>query len=150
MYRLSLAFLLVLPLGYPYQNPVPARAVITLQRGPCERRCAVYKVAIFGDGTVIFDGQYYVRKPGPAKARISSDQVGALIAEFRAIDYFDLKDQTCNQADADAPTVITSIALGGQGKSVLHDLGCQGPVAAKLKALEDKIDKVANTARWVR
>ena len=45
-------------------DEIPDDSVITLQHHTCERHCAVYKVVLFGDGTVIYYGQYYVRRKG--------------------------------------------------------------------------------------
>jgi Domain of unknown function (DUF6438) len=55
--------------------------LIVLQRGACERRCAVYKVIIFADGSVVFDGRSYVRRPGLAKTKHQPGDIGQLIDE---------------------------------------------------------------------
>jgi hypothetical protein len=136
---------------------VEADAVITLQRGGCEKRCAVYKVIIFADGTVIYDGEYYVAKEGVVRDKIDPATVRELLDAFRAIDYFHLKDQYgykdeegCDSVLADAPVVMTSIVSGGAAKSVIHHHRCVSRVAEQLTQLEDKIDKIAKTARWIK
>jgi hypothetical protein len=136
---------------------VPADTVISLQRDACERRCAVYKVTIRADGTVIFDGQYFVRRTGRLSAKVSPAEVRGLINEFMAADYFSLKDEystsaadPCAANPSDAPTATTSLVIGGRSKSVVHDHHCIGPVADRLTALENKIDKVAGSVRWIR
>jgi hypothetical protein len=142
------ALLLILLPARSEERAVPPDTVITMQRGACERRCAVYKVVIFGDGSLLFDGQYYVRKPGVFKDKLTPAQVKALVDAFQAADYFNLGDQGCSEAGIDTPWVLTSLVLGRRGNSVSHSLACRGPIPQKLKELEDQIDKIANTARW--
>src|SRR5262245_12821683 len=67
----------------PPPDRVPADTIVTLQRGGCEKRCAVYKLVLFADGTVIYDGQYYVRRAGVVVDKVSVDVIAALVEEFR-------------------------------------------------------------------
>jgi hypothetical protein len=145
------------PAALRYQDPIPPDTVITLQRGACERRCAVYKVIIFADGTVIFDGQHYVRKAGLVKSRIEPEKIRKLIEDFKAVNYFNLREQygikgdvDCNPGPSDAPIATTSIATGGRSKTITHHHRCAGAVSEQLTALEDEIDKIANTGRLIK
>ncbi len=138
-------------------DPVPANTVITLQRGACEKRCAVYKVILFADGTVIYDGQHYVRKVGIVRDKVEVENIRKLIEEFRAAGFFDLADQYgytseagCSSMLSDGPVAMTSIVSGAKSKSVIHNHRCVGPVPAQLTRLESSIDKLANTVRWIR
>ena len=138
-------------------NELPADTLIVLQRGACERRCAVYKVMIFADGSVLFDGRHYVRRPILAKASISLETVRQLLDEVVALRFFDLKarygydDATgCDSIKSDAPSAIVSISSGGASKTVMHYLGCVGADSERLKRFEEKIDEAVNTARWIK
>jgi hypothetical protein len=51
---------------------------------------------------------------------------------------------------SDEPIVITTIVAGGQSKSLVHHHGCVGEVPERLTALEDAIDRTAQTARWFK
>jgi hypothetical protein len=136
---------------------IPPNTVITLQRGACEKRCAVYKVILFADGTCIYQGQYYVRKTGVVLEKVDAGAVKRLINDFAAIDYFRLRDQYgitdqvgCSSMLSDAPIAMTSIVAGQKSKSIVHHHRCVGPVPKQLSQLEDKIDKLANTVRWIK
>jgi len=155
----SLLFLVATSLGDgPLdEKAVPPDTVITLQRGGCEKRCAVYKLILFADGTLIYDGQYYVRRNGLVLDKVDVAAVRKLIEDFQAIGYFNLKEQYgykdedgCNSVVSDAPIAMTSIVTGGKSKGIIHHHRCGGPVPEQLTQLEDKIDKVANTVRWIK
>ena len=136
---------------------VPPNTVITLQRGGCEKRCAVYKIIVFADGTLIYDGQYYVRRNGLVLDKVDVAAVRKLIEDFQAINYFNLEDQYgyrgeegCSSVLSDAPVAMTSIVMGGKSKAIMHHHRCVGPISGQLTQLEDKIDKLANTVRWIK
>jgi hypothetical protein len=54
----------------------------------------------------------------------------------------------CGQYATDSPTVITSASAGGRTKTIRHDYGCQA-APRELGRLEQLIDEVAGTSRWV-
>ena len=109
----------------------------------------------FADGDVIWQGHGRVAKLGLAPGRIERDRIRALIQEFEEIDYFHLENiygfrgGGCQSSAPFKPTVITSFSMGGLSKTLSHHGGCVGEVSEKLTALENSIDKAANTARWI-
>ena len=96
-----------------------------------------------------------IAQGGSALSQIERDQVRALIRDFEAIDYLHLdniygyRGPGCRSSAPDTPTVITSLSMAGQSKTLSHHDGCVGRVSEKLTALEDNIDKTVNTARWI-
>jgi hypothetical protein len=135
----------------------PANTVITLQRGGCERRCAVYRIVIFADGTAIYEGRHYVRKTGVVVEKLEISAVRSLIEAFRSIDYFALRsdygygsNDGCESEVLDEPIAMTSIVVGTQSKAIVHHHRCIGPVPTKLRELEDEIDRALNSVRWIR
>ena len=142
----------------PAQSPItiPDDTVITLQRGNCEvMECPVYRVVIFADGDVIWQGRGRVAKLGVALGRIQRDRIRALLQDFASMDYFHLDNvygfngSGCRSMQPYTPTVITSLSMGGISKILSHHDGCVGEVSEKLKALENSIDQAAETARWI-
>jgi hypothetical protein len=138
-------------------NELTPDTLIVLQRGACEHRCAVYKAIIFADGSVIFDGRHYVRRPGLVRTSISLEALRQLLDEAVALRFFDLKERYgfgtatgCDSIQSDAPNAIISVSSGGTSKTVLHHLGCVGPESERLKHFEEKIDKAVNSAKWVK
>ena len=131
--------------------------VITLERGACYGFCPVYKLTIFDNGKVVYEGKDYVKQKGRAEARITKAALQTLIGEFNKIDYFKLEDEyvsgekTCPQEWTDAPSAVTSLSLNGKTKRIRHYHGCRGTtVLEQLTALENKIDEVVNTKRWIK
>jgi len=139
------------------RRPIPANTVITLQRGACEHRCAVYRIVLFADGTIIYDGRHYVRRMGVIRSSTDEAAVAKLVQEFEAINFFALQDQYgasstegCTSVLSDAPLAMISIVSGDKAKSVVHHHRCEGDVPKRLSELEDKIDRVANSVRWIK
>jgi hypothetical protein len=134
---------------------IPEDLVITLERGICFGTCPAYKVTISSDGSVEFEGRYYVKKKGTVRTTISRQQLRLLIAEIESAKYFTLRGRYVKNEDgcitilSDHPTVSISITIAGRTKSVEHYHGCKGPLALEqLTALENKIDEVINASQW--
>jgi uncharacterized protein DUF6438 len=106
--------------------------VITLRRTACFGPCPVYKLTIFADGRVLYEGISQVKKKGKAKGRISSAKLEELIEEFENIYYFNLKDaytpgtNACPQSVTDMPSAVTSLARNGKSKTIDHYHGVAG------------------------
>jgi hypothetical protein len=131
--------------------------VILLQRGACERRCAVYKVIILGDGTTIFDGQYFVRRDGVVRAQVSAESIERLLTHAERAGFFEMpnvynpaKDGTCAKAENDAPIVVLTISAKGRARTVVHYQSCPSSGPDRLTAIENEIDEIAGVHRWIR
>ncbi len=132
--------------------------MITLQRGACEARCAVYRLVIFADGTVIYEGEYNVRRSGLVKSLISQLVLNRLIADLETDGFFELKDnygygntQNCDSVDPDGgPAAILSVSNQGRAKAVLHSHRCAGLTPNRLTKMEDKVDDAVGVAKWIK
>jgi acetamidase/formamidase len=130
---------------------------ITMERGPCFGTCPIYKVTIVADGTVTFTGTNFVKTKGTATGRVKPEDFRMLVSEFEKLKYFSLDDKYepgtpgCGTAATDMPYVRTSIQLNGKAKGVSHYHGCRNSeVLEALSALENKIDEIAGTSRWIK
>lgn len=157
MIVLCCSLFLASPPGAIRAADLPEDTVVTLQRHTCERRCAVYRVVLFADGTVIYHGQYKVRRAGLVLDHVDPERLRKLIDTAKAIHYFTLKSEygyhetkDCDSLVPDGPIVSTSVTTGGESKGIIHHQRCAGAIPAQLTAFEDDIDKLANTARWVK
>jgi hypothetical protein len=149
--------------SHPTANAIPADTLITLERGACFGPCPIYKLMISADGTVVFEGKHNVKTTGLAKGRVNQERLRQLISEFEKIDYFSLSDSygevavidkpskvRCPEFSTDRPSATTSIRVNSRSKSVYHYYGCEGiEKLRELKALESKIDEVADSKQWV-
>jgi hypothetical protein len=121
--------------------------VITLERGPCFGRCPEYTVTMYGSGRIEFDGRRYVCEMGHQSARAPTSEVRRLVAQMLAAGYFEL-DWTAGPLATNASTVTSSLRHAGQTRQIEHYLGDAG-APRLLKTLEDRIDAVAGTWRWL-
>ncbi|MFC1910581.1 DUF6438 domain-containing protein [Chloroflexota bacterium] len=138
----------------PTQQSTPTSAelkdvIITLERTACKGTCPVYKLTIYGSGTVVYEGKDYVKTTGNKESGISVDKIEQILSEFKNIDYFSLHDSYVQRVITDAPSVITSIKVGGETKTIIHYHGDLNAPDA-LEALEDKIDEIVNSDQWIK
>jgi len=145
----------------PTQQTTPASAelenvIITLERTACKGACPVYKLTIYSTGTVVYEGKDYVKTTGKIESSISADRIEQLVSEFKKVDYFSLNDSYVQRVITDAPSVKTSIKLGGETKSSTHYHGDLN-APDELKALEGKyrrdsslraMDKITSGRAW--
>lgn len=138
-----------------YKETAPD-TLITLQRDACEDLCAVYRLVIFADGTVIYEGRYHVRRLGLIKSGISLEALTKLISDLEAGGFFQLKDNygygntdNCDSV-GEGPAAILSFSNQGRSKTVLHSHGCVGAVPNRVTELEDKVDRAVGTVKWIK
>jgi Domain of unknown function (DUF6438)/Ankyrin repeat len=146
------SFLLALSSG-TFAQDHSGEILLTLERIRGYGSQPMYKVKIHGDGSVIYEGENFVRVAGRQERKIDPAEVQGLVRAFLDIDYLDLQDGylTIKNEDgsetsySDLPTTKTSLSLGEKSKSVEDYVGAP----EKLGDLERKIDQVAGTKRWV-
>lgn len=122
-----------------------SNAVITLERTACFGTCPAYYVTLYGNGTVTYEGESFVAVKGMQKSQVDPQAVKGLVDEFYNAGFFSLRDRY-EQSVTDLPSQTTSITIDGVTKTVYR----YGFEPQKLAALEDKIDQVAETAKWVK
>jgi hypothetical protein len=120
-------------------------AVLTLERTTCFGRCPSYTLKVEGNGKISYEGRDFVAVTGPQTSQITPAAVQGLVDEFFKIDYFSLQD-TFTSSITDVPDFITSLSIDGKQKTVFDRDGAPAP----LRALENKIDEVTNSAQWVK
>ena len=123
--------------------------IITLERTICCGRCPVYKLTIFGDGSVVYNGLEFVAVTGRHAANISKDTVKQLIAAFKNSEFFSLNNDYVEFMGTEDPFAITSLTINGKKKRVRHYHGDYS-APRQLKILEDEIDKLVCSDRWVQ
>ncbi|HVE57897.1 MAG TPA: DUF6438 domain-containing protein, partial [Pyrinomonadaceae bacterium] len=117
--------------------------------------CPAYKLDIQPDGKVIFEGIDFTKIKGKAESRLSEEKMNQLNAEINKSDFFSLKDSytqnsgNCPNATTDSETVTTSVKLRDKEKTIVHYHGCGNDETRKLSNLENKIDEIAETEKWI-
>jgi len=123
--------------------------IIMMERTMCFGFCPAYKLTIYGDGRVVYNGKDYVKIVGTRIAKISQKKVKELINKFYKIDFFSLKEKY-EALVTDNPSTITSIKINNKIKTVVNEteIGRREPILKGLDNLNDKIDEITNSARW--
>lgn len=129
--------------------PAPADDVrISLTRTRCFGFCPDYTVTIASDGEVTYEGRGFVAVTGVQHAQIPREDVSRLLARFDAIGFTSLRDEYSARA-TDLPTYTLSLTRNGRTKSVRDYGGAMAGMPEAVRALQDEVDRVADTARWV-
>ena len=155
------AVLLVLAGSYACKKPATVAApamdsslIASLDRGPCQGRCPVYRVELYGSGRVKFDGKQHVASTGVRDGTATSSGVQSFMravaaSQFATVDTsFVMGSAACGSYVTDLPMMTLSIKVGSRMKSVQYDIGCRN--APKfLRTLEAQLDTTAGTAAWI-
>lgn len=136
----------------PAIAPFPATRgqpiVITLRRTACFGRCPIYSVEIRGDGLVTYRGERFVAVTGLRTRRVSPAAVRRLVNQFRAANFFALRDEYRARV-TDLPSRIVTLRIGDRSKQVVDYAGEQAGMPHAVTELEAAIDRLAGTAAWV-
>ena len=167
----AVLFLAALPAGAQQSSGFPvirnvASVKINLTRGNCfGPPCPAYTVEVDGDGTVTFDGGT-IPKPFPAamplrpeyhgvvvsgrhRTKISPKGVAALIDAFLQADFFGLQD-SYSASISDQRTYLLGISFDGHKKEIVDYAGNWAGMPAAVTALENRVDEIAGTDKWVK
>jgi hypothetical protein len=131
-----------------------APSAISLERTACFGSCPVYIISVSSSGQVTFEGKAHVRELGTSTGQIPRQQVEALLIELQRAGYFEfpsryaVSEPACGRYVTDLPSAISSATLKGRTKRIEHDYGC-GAAPGALMVLEQRIDEVLGTERWV-
>lgn len=139
---------------------------ITLERSACYGSCPDYRVSISGDGRVRYssrESRFSVSAAdvhlvyngtnvlllGPYESQVDTKSVGALVAKFRAAHFVGMRSEYV-AAVTDSPTYALTLRAGKMEKRVTDYVGRSAGMPAIVKALEDAVDTLAGSERWVR
>lgn len=150
----------------PFPTIVGDDVTITLQRTACYGTCPDYTVTIDGKGNVRFATRDS-EEPGAAEVHrefspddgvlvsgvhtdtIDPQAVRDLVAQFRAADFFALKDEYIASI-TDSPSYVLTFRAETGSKTVVDYVGQKAGMPASVTALEQAVDRAAGTGRWVR
>ena len=125
--------------------------VIQFERTTCYGNCPAYRLTIYGDGRVEYNGLKFVKLAGPAQGRVGRVELKTLVeqlskADFLKIDQYTEKSCSCTLC-TDMPTAITEVKLKNKSHRVEHYYGCRCAPKA-LWDVEEAIDKITRSEQW--
>lgn len=150
----------------PFPTAAPQDIEITLERTACFGTCPDYRVTVSGDGKVrfstremsfpgtnaavhrMFNGEN-VLWPGTHEADVSRQAVAGLIEKFRSSHFMGMRAKYVAGV-TDNPSYALTLRAGKTTKRVIDYVGKSVGMPASMTALEDAVDELAGTDRWVR
>nr|HEX4317125.1 DUF6438 domain-containing protein [Kofleriaceae bacterium] len=147
----------------PPQAPPPAQAALSntvveaqephallasLERTACFGSCPIYKISVFRDGAIEWEGTQYVKILGKAVGRATPAQLQQLRAAFAKAGYSMMRASYEQAMVTDQPTMVVAFADGPSVKTVKH-YGGDSNAPPSLYELETSIDTILNTEQWI-
>ena len=140
------------------KSPKQPELTLKMFRTDCVKDCPVYSLVIQSDGDVVFEGVRNTKTRGTIEDKLSEEKIKELLNEIGKADFFSLTDSyteesnNCSIYKTDYPITLILINLNGRKKYIKNDLGCwnkEGVFPQKLYNLENKIDEIVETKRWI-
>ena len=131
-----------------WRYPVPAdsQIVIRLSKGGSWPPSKTFDLTIYGDGTVVYEGEIKVRAVGIRKSKIPEGSVQSLVNRIELAGYFELNDEY-NFGFYDAGGTTIYLKVGQKEKKISYSvLGPQDP--GEISYIENDIQETANSYRW--
>ncbi|MGD0787912.1 MAG: DUF6438 domain-containing protein [Terracidiphilus sp.] len=124
-----------------------SKIAISLERTGCYGTCPSYEVSVGTDG-IEFNGRHFVVAEGRHRDRIDPERVRGLAKRFIDADFYSM--DACYRAGVtDNPTYVLSATIDGRVKRVQDYVGSWVGMPAVIADLEDEVDGLAGTARWI-
>ena len=108
------------------------REVASIARTTCYGQCPYYKIKIYSDGLLVYEGKKNVAHLGTHRARISVDSIDLILAQAKAINYM----QLC----------ITHIKEGLAEKTIWN----RNDAPVELIRFERYIDQLLADIHWIK
>lgn len=128
-------------------EPLDDSTVISLRRTMCFGWCPAYVVRILGSGRVEYRGGTYVCAFGAHTATADVREVRRLVEAMIGTGFFGYSWKP-GPFSPDHPTVTTVLKHAGQSYALRHHHDDQG-APRWLDAMEQEVDRIAGTARWL-
>jgi Domain of unknown function (DUF6438) len=125
-----------------------SNVTISLKRSGCYGTCPSYTVSL-STGGIVFDGGRFVSAPGKHTDGVDADVVRKLAQKFVSADFYSM-DLNYEALVTDGPTYTLSITIDGHTKVVEDYVGSWVGMPAVITELEDDVDSIARTRRWVQ
>lgn len=132
----------------PLPDVPPNEVQIGLQRTACFGSCPDYKVDVYGDGRVVYQGRDFVDVIGKHVYRIPPERVAQLVKSMRAKDIWSLRTKY-RALITDSPTALLTLRFGKQAHDMVDYVGSLVGMPKAVEDFEDEIDKVSGASDFV-
>ncbi len=118
----------------------------SIERTFCFGRCPVYKMRIYSDGSVEYEGIRDVDMIGKYTTTITKSKMNAILKMAEEIKFFELEDEYDDPMVTDLPSATTSVVgHDGKTKSVKRRHG----FPKRILQLEKLFDDLMKSERWL-
>lgn len=125
-----------------------SKIAIVLTRGACYGTCPSYDVTV-SNKVIEFNGHSCVGAFGKHTAPVEESSVRQLAAKFVSTDFYSM-DNAYEATVTDMPFYELSISIDGQKKDVTDYVGRWVGMPEVIHELENDVDALAQTRRWVQ
>lgn len=116
----------------------------TLEKGPCYGRCPVFTLTIYENGVVTYEGKRFTEREGLHYRKLDKKEIAEIQEKFRQADFFSFQRVYPSRLP-DLATVTLTFSEDNKSWSVMGKDGRPD----KVVALENFLDKIANTGEWI-
>jgi Domain of unknown function (DUF6438) len=92
--------------------------VFSLEMTPCYGTCPTYKVIVFENDSLVYEGIRFVAKEGIHSKKLSEGTVNQLVVKFRGANFFKFQNQYTSTM-TDFPTTYISFTDNGVTKKIM-------------------------------
>ena len=130
-----------------YPVPTDSQIIIRLSKGGSWPPSKTYALTIYGDGTVVYEGEIFVKAVGTRKSKIPKEEVGWLVNRIELAGFFELNDEYNTLFLAHGGGTSLYMKNGQKEKKVFylflspHDPG-------EISFIENEIQETANSYWW--
>jgi len=138
----------------PQAESTDPRPIVTMSRGPCYGTCPQYTVNLDAAGAVTFIGYAHTAHVGAVRGAADVTRAQNLLLRLERelphiAERYVAGEASCGLYHTDAPQIEITLVTPRLSRRIIHNQGCGG-APPSLRALENAIDSVAGTSRWLR
>ena len=101
-----------------FSQPSLDQPIFSLTKTACYGTCPQYKLRLFDNGLIIYEGKMFVEKTGCFQFHISISQLNELLKLINEVNYFEL-DSLYDANVSDVQSIITEFKYKNQEKKII-------------------------------
>ena len=133
----------------PEKRNIPQFKKIKLERTPCNGVCPVYRLEIYADGRVTYNGDYYVEKQGRFSWKLEPANIKKLQNAITKANYFDIQEKETENMATCMDGCNTTITMDDGRKRTIENYYGDDKYPRSLKSLEKAIDRYSGVLTYV-
>jgi len=125
-----------------------AEPVVSLERFRDCLACSAYRIDLYANGRIVYEGYDFVKVTGRQLGQTSPDKVALVVDAVRDMGFMTLKDHFIEQSRPVQGKTRITVSLDGQTKSTVFAYS-RAEVNVRLISLARLIDEVTAAKQWV-